>query len=113
VPRPQASLVLDPNDEFEAAVIELVRMHRTKSVMYGSEGDSLGNFYDAANALAITPLGAAIAFHAKHGARLTKWLRDGQPEDAPGVDDMFVDRAVYSIIELCLWHRRKKNGKAT
>jgi len=102
---------LNPDDEFEATLIEMVRVHRFKKSVYGSNEDPFANFYDAAHHLAMTPLEAAIAFHGKHDAKMTKWLRDGQPTDAPGMEDMFIDRAVYSVIELALWNRRTANGR--
>lgn len=104
---------LRPDDEFEAALIRMVEMHRFKAGVYGSDDDPFQNFYTAAVHLATTPLAAAIMFHGKHEAKLTKWLQDDQPDGAPGMEDMFIDRAVYSVIELVLWERRQRNGRWT
>jgi hypothetical protein len=101
-------ITLDPTDEFEEQLIQIALMHREKAEQYGSAEDALNNFYVAAVHLDCTPLLAAIAFQAKHEARLTKWLRDECPTDGAGVEDMFIDRAVYSVIQLVLWRRLKE-----
>lgn len=105
-------LVLNVDDEFEAAVADIIKMHRKKSVAYGTDEDSLQNFYDAADIAETTPLRECEAFMRKHLAALKNWWRSEKNVDvnpAPNrySDDGYLDRAVYSIIALVLYRRNK------
>jgi hypothetical protein len=103
--RQRGSLVLNPEDEFEALVMAMVQTHREKSVSYGAADDSLQNFYDISTVMGIAPLDAAETLKSKHEARLMKWRRDGRPEKDPGVDDAYKDIAVYAMIAWTLYLR--------
>lgn len=103
-----AEITLNPDNEFEAALANIVAMHRVKGEQYGSKQDPLQNFYDSAEALSESPLFACEALLQKHQSRLKKWFalpRNRRKTSDPGVDDAFLDRAVYAVIALVLYQR--------
>lgn len=110
---PSNPLLLNPEDEFEAVVIDVVKMHRRKSAQYGTDTDPLDNFAVGAFQTSSTPLRYGETLLAKHSGALRNWFareadhgRDPQPNT--GSDDGFIDRAVYSLIQLVLYRRLKR-----
>lgn len=101
--------ILDPTDEFEAVLIEMVRMHRLKSRQYGARGDKLRNFYNMAEAEGITPLTACQHVSAKHRSVIKEYLLASTPENhpdhTPGTDDAFLDDPVYAVLRKILYDR--------
>lgn len=100
-----ANFTLDPKNEFEAAVMQIVETHRVKAKQYGRDGEDHQNFYDIADLEACSPLQACDNLLAKHISFLKqhKW-RDGE-SDPNYVADAYLDRAVYSLIALVLYRR--------
>jgi len=104
VARSTKPIVLDPKNEFEAVLIEIVEMHRKKAALYGSTDDEHWNFYEAANRLGITPIDACDAFTAKHEAAWKRW-KMGDRERTAGSDDASIDLSVYGVIRRVLYKR--------
>jgi len=99
-----ASITLDPSSEFEAALMSVVRMHREKSKIYGTEEDALWNFYDGAQRLNTTPLDVCISYATKHESALRRWM-NGNRKKTKASDDAALDRAVYAILFLIIYKR--------
>jgi hypothetical protein len=98
-------LVLNPDSEFDAVLIELKRMHDKKSKTYGTDEDPFNNFYDGAQRLHTSPLDVAIAYATKHDSALRKWLDKETREPNTASNDAMIDRAVYAVIQLVLYRR--------
>jgi hypothetical protein len=96
-------IVLDPDDEFESALMSLVEHHREKALEYGGE-DAYQNILDIADMESLTPLQACDVLLAKHQAFLKGWKTRGTAT-ASYVDDAYLDRAVFSVISLVLYRR--------
>lgn len=108
----KTDIILDPTNEFEAALIDIVQTFRAKSVGYAGEDDPFFNFVEAARSLGTTPLRQGEALLAKHSAALRKWWQSEpavarNPTATSFSDDGYLDRAVYSIILLVLYQRTK------
>jgi hypothetical protein len=113
VENPQVTL--NPDSEFERALTSLVKTHREKSKGYGSESDPFQNFYDNAWMNSISPLLACEVLLNKHQSYLRQWRTRADradPGHTEGSDDAMLDRAVYSVIALCLY-RREEDESAT
>jgi hypothetical protein len=95
---------LNSNSEFEAALIEIVKMHREKTKAYGGNGDPFNNFTEVGAAEGIKPLQAAAIMGAKHRAVKAKFIHKKQTITSY-TDDAFLDSAVYAVIDLCLYRR--------
>jgi hypothetical protein len=96
---------LNPNDVFEAGVIELVKMKRRKGEDYDRDGDIFTNFWDTATSLEIQGFGVAesILFNITQKlSRLRSLRRNGRLEDTSNetAKDTYMDLAVYALI---LW----------
>lgn len=105
----RGGIVLNPENEFERAVMDLVKTHRAKSQVYGGS-DPYANFYMGAMMSDTTPLRQVEALKNKHEAALQLWYSRHQdfasdPDATTGSDDAMLDRAVYSIIALVLYRR--------
>jgi hypothetical protein len=103
-------LELDPDDEFEAAVIDIVKTYREKSKGYAIGGEPFFNFVEGARQRNTTPLRQGEALLAKHTTALSTWwagepLSTRNPIPSSFSDDAYTDRAVYSVILLCLYKR--------
>lgn len=96
---------LNPDNELEAALIDIVRMHREKSGAYATEEDTFQNFLDIANQTGTHPMEAADTLLAKHQAYITKCARNWTYPDNKYTHDAYLDRAVYGIIAYCLYLR--------
>jgi hypothetical protein len=108
-------IMLDPRSEFERALMSLVKTHREKSKGYGSESDPFQNFLDNAWMNGVSPLLACEVLLNKHQSFLRQWRTRADradPTHTEGSDDAMLDRAVYSVIALCLY-RREEDESAT
>lgn len=103
---PADTIVLDPNDEFESVLADMVSMHREKTKAYGARGDALQNFYNIAAAEGISPIAAAEYLAAKHKSVIREFVNGDQVHNKYS-DDAFLDRAVYAVLSLILYRRAK------
>jgi hypothetical protein len=101
-------VVLNPDDEFEAQLIAIARMHRKKSETYGTGEDDLQNFTDGAYITGETPLNYGFTLMVKHISAIMNARRNGTPAGKV-TEEMFIDLAVYGVI-LKVLHDREKNG---
>lgn len=101
---PAGSVVLNPDDEFEAVLIAIANTHRAKTEGYGSEEDSLANFAVAARIEGTTPLDAMDGFVLKHQAAYDMW-KQGDRKKNKYSDDAVIDQAVYGVIRVVLYKR--------
>jgi len=108
----KGAIVLDPEDEFERIVSEMVEMHRTKSKAYGARGDKLQNFYNIADAQGIGPLTACEHLAAKHASVIREYVNDEGAPATKYTDDAFLDRAVYSVLSKILYERGKNGSQS-
>jgi hypothetical protein len=104
--RPAAAITLDKDNEFEAALIEMVKLHRAKSHDYAGDDDPYQNFYDTSTQVN-TPAGQSCeVFIAQKAARLKQLVyRTKRKPKNEAVRDTIRDRAVYSVIALVLFDR--------
>jgi hypothetical protein len=103
-------LVLNPDDDFEAVVIDILKMHRKKSAQYGTDADPLDNFTVGAFSTSSTPLRYLENLLAKHSGAIRNWFsrqpdHTVDPVKTAGSNDGYIDRAVYSIIACVLYRR--------
>jgi hypothetical protein len=116
-----SAITLDPDSEFERALMSLVKTHRVKSKGYGSESDPYQNFLDNSWMNSVSPLLACEILLNKHQSFLRQWRARTHntavvtaTEMVPhtdGSDDAMLDRAVYSVIALCLYNREVHNSE--
>lgn len=101
-------ITLDPSNNFEAVLIKMVETHRAKSKDYAGDGHPWQNFYDSAYQLGLSAGHSVEALIGTKQARLRVLLpnhwksKGGAPVNEP-IEDTLLDRAVYSVIALCLW----------
>ena len=106
----QKKITLDPDNEFESAIIEIVSMHRAKAEHYASDHDPCGNFGEIAKAEDITPLQACHHLGAKHRNQAKRFVNEGlAAERTSYTDDAFLDGAVYGVLDLILYRRQVKS----
>lgn len=101
------SVTLNPDNEFESALIEMVEMHRAKSKVYGTDNDPMQNFLDIAYNTGLTPLQACEVLLGKHHAAIKQWWNQDESYFDTRSDDGYLDRAVYGVIALVLYKRAK------
>jgi hypothetical protein len=104
----QQGVYLDPEIEFDAVLIAMKKTHDQKSQGYGTEDESLQNFFDIARQMNLTPLQACETLLAKHQSALKQWFAGLFPVHVPTSDDAFLDRAVYAVISKVLYDREKR-----
>jgi len=99
---------LDPNDAFEAVLIKMVETSRAKRKDYAGEDHPWQNFYDSGYQLGLTAGHSVEQLIATKQARLRVLLpahwKDGAGAVNEGIEDTLLDRAVYSVIAICLWN---------
>lgn len=105
-------LVLNPDDEFESVLIDILKMHRKKAAVYGTEEDAMQNFYDGAYMTGTTPLRQCEALANKHNAALKQWFAKEprsafDPASTKTSDDAMIDRPVYTVLATVLYRRMK------
>lgn len=96
------TVALDPNDPFEAALIDIVTMNRRKRQDYAYDGDPFSNFKETAKMMGGTWTAADSAHFniAQKMARLAALRSNGRMNDPANesVTDTRLDLAVYAII---------------
>lgn len=104
------SYALDASEPFEAILIEMLKTNRKKRKDYAGDGHFLSNFYDSAKQLRNTAGHSVETLIATKQARLSVLLpnywsetNDNQPANEP-IFDSLLDRAVYSVLAMCIWN---------
>lgn len=97
------TLLLNGDDPFERAVMDIVEMNRRKRKDYADDDDPFSNFKDSAFILALDGFGQteAVLFNiAQKVARLRSLRRNGRMGMTfnESVQDTYLDLAVYSVI---------------
>lgn len=97
------SIILDPNDPFDAALIPMVLTNRKKRADYATDGDPFSNFRVTSDALGLSGFGAkesALFNVLQKVARLKALRENGRMDDAANeaVIDTYMDLSVYSVI---------------
>lgn len=111
------SITLDPSNDFERVLIEMVKTSRKKRADYAGTGENdhaWQNFYDSAYQLSNTAGHSVETLIATKQARLRvllpkHWDGESGPKNEP-IADTLLDRAVYSVIAVCLWNEDGYNG---
>lgn len=100
-------LTLNPENPFEAVLIQMVQTHRKKKKDYAGAGHPNQNFYDTAVQLGLFGGHSVEALIATKQARLKVLLpqfwNEGSSPANEGIEDTLLDRAVYSVIALTIW----------
>jgi len=105
---PTPEITLNPDNDFEAVLIQMVKTHRAKGHDYAGDDHPNQNFYDSAYQLSLTGGHAVEALISTKQARLRILLprlwksRTAKPANEP-IRDTLLDRAVYSVIALTIW----------
>lgn len=102
-------VVLNPDDEFEAQLIAIAKMHRKKSETYGSEQDDLQNFINGGFITGQSPVDYGFTLMVKHISAVMSNRVNGAVVPNRAMDDAFIDMAVYGVI-LKVLYERLKNG---
>lgn len=112
------TITLDPDNDFEAVLIKMVRTSRAKRADYAGDGEEdhpWQNFYDTAYQMSSTAGHSVETLISTKQARLRillskLWRRaGGGPKNEP-IEDTLLDRAVYSVIALCIWNEGGYDG---
>jgi hypothetical protein len=93
--------ILDPQDPFEAACIDLVSTNRRKRADYTS-GRWDENFVRVADQVGLTREQAVEVHIATKQARLCALTATGRAPANESISDTKLDRAVYSVIALAM-----------
>jgi hypothetical protein len=100
-------IVLDENDPFENALIQIVKTNRAKRRDYALDGDPFSNFKATSDLMGIKDFGPAeSAFFniVQKIARLQSLRANGRLNDTVNESalDTYLDLAVYSVILLAI-----------
>ena len=105
------AIELNPDDPFEAVLIDMVKMNRRKRKDYAGDGNPWQNFYDSAYQLGQTAGHSVETLIGTKQARLRVLLpnfwNDGPEPNNESIEDSLIDRAVYSTISVSIW---RENG---
>lgn len=97
---------LDPNNHFEAILIAMAEIHRSKGGDYASPEDRYSNFRETAEHIGSYPwITNEVMIQTKQSRikqLLRKWLNDESPNNE-SLRDSLIDRAVYSVIGVILF----------
>lgn len=101
-------VTLDPDNDFEAVMIAMVKKHREKSQDYSGNDHTNQNFYDSAYQLGLTAGHSVEQLIATKQARLRIliprfWKSKAAVPVNEGIVDTLIDRAVYSVIAITIW----------
>lgn len=94
------------NPEFEAAITEVLAMHRRKGADYGTKEDFFANV-SASGDWGISPWVGAMMRANDKVVRLQSAAR-GSTLQNEGIEDSLLDIATYAVIALCLFRRENK-----
>jgi hypothetical protein len=105
---PKGSLVLDPADPFDAALIPIVETNRKKRKDYAADGDPFSNFTTSSDFLGLAGFGpteAALFNVTQKLARLKALRANGRMHRAANesVADTYLDLAVYGILTYAIY----------
>ncbi len=97
-PRP-AGLLLDPNDPFEATLIDMVTVNRAKRHDYTQEGSSPWDNFDGVEQGLGLPAGTStdVLIATKMHRKKALATREGEPRNE-ALEDTLLDLAVYAVI---------------
>lgn len=101
------SIKLSLNDPFDAAIIKMVAMNRSKRRDYAADDDLFSNFRSVADAMGLEgfgPVESALALLLTKVARLKSLRLNGRMEDPSNesVLDTYLDLAVYATIIIAM-----------
>jgi len=107
-------LTLDPDDPFEAVLIDMVRLNRRKRRDYALDTSPFSNFDTSAAGMGMKGFGAveAAIFNVNQKlARLRSLRANGRMDDPANetVEDTYLDLAIYAAIALAIY--RYPEGK--
>lgn len=97
--------VLDLRSRFQAEIAELIALHQRKGMDYATEEDEHLNFRIAANQMGYTAWQQCEAMVAHKQSRMRElypW-RTGKTPRNESIRETLIDRAVFSIIAVCLY----------
>lgn len=96
------AITLSPDDPFEAVLIDIVKTNRAKRADYAHDGDIFSNFREAGQACGVDAADIVEMHIATKNARLRALKANGREPENEAVADTLLDRAVYSVIRVCL-----------
>lgn len=104
-------IVLDPEEPFDAVLIQMLQTHRAKRADYAGGDHPNQNFYDTAYQLSQTGGHSVETLIATKQARLRVllpqvWKNSNTKPANEGIEDTLLDRAVYSVIALTIWNEK-------
>lgn len=102
------TIKLNPDNPFEAVLIQMVETHRKKAKDYAGGDHPNQNFYDSGYQLGQSGGHSVETLIATKQARLRVllpqfWTGSGTPSNE-GIEDTLLDRAVYAVIALTIWN---------
>lgn len=108
---PNETVTLNPDDPFEAVLVDIVTTNRRKRADYAVDGSPWSNFEFTAGVLNLPPVDAAVHNVAQKLARLTSLRANGRMADPANeaVTDTYLDMAVYATIAYAI--HRYPSGK--
>lgn len=110
---PTGDVILNPEDPFEAVLVDIVTTNRNKRKDYAVDGSPWSNFEFTAGVLNLPPVDAAVHNVAQKLARLTSLRANGRMADPANeaVTDTYLDMAVYATIAYAI--HRFPSGKVS
>lgn len=97
-------MFLDEIDPFEAAVLSMVRMYRSKRVDYAQDEDRWSNFRHMSEFMGCPedPWMSALVLCQQKLSRIGALRKNGRAPQNEGVRDSILDNAVYAAIALAI-----------
>ena len=96
---------LDPADPIDAVLLEIHELNRRKRADYAVDGDPFSNFYAVARRvshLGIGPMGVLEVLLAVKEERLIALAVNGRDPANESVDDTYLDKTVYAVLQRAL-----------
>lgn len=97
-PADSVAVALDPSDPFDAALIDIVKLNRSKRGDYAKDGDIFSNFRDAGRTCGLDAGKIVDVMLGIKAARLVALEQNNREPNNESVLDTILDRAVYGII---------------
>lgn len=104
------TFTLDPNDDFESVLIDMVRMNRRKRADYASENDVIQNFRRNAN-LAWGEFNIFLDCYTmvtRKLLRVQNLMQKGNQPKNEALEDTLIDLAVYSVLLILCYEEHQK-----